>query len=195
MSLRDGGEWTSLRSGRLTPCERAPDTHRAGCWVGPRCFEPWYEIPYADHLKRSAVPVLTELSQLHRKLVGGHFHMKCLSVHTHRTDVLYSVIVQVRVSSIYEKEQKMAIMTVEGVWLERLSASCVIRDSHWQLIVYWPCFGGNCYLHLQGSPTFTVGKKSWTAMNKEPLSPSETSAINYQPPRRHVYSKLLFYCE
>jgi len=32
----DGGEWSALCSGRFTPAERIPGTHRIGGWVGPR---------------------------------------------------------------------------------------------------------------------------------------------------------------
>jgi hypothetical protein len=35
-SALDGGEWSASRSGRFTPRERAPSTHRIGGWVGPR---------------------------------------------------------------------------------------------------------------------------------------------------------------
>jgi hypothetical protein len=31
-----GGEWSSSRSGRFTPGERAPGTHWIGGWVGPK---------------------------------------------------------------------------------------------------------------------------------------------------------------
>jgi hypothetical protein len=32
----DGGEWSALRSGRVTPMKRVPGTHWTGVWVGPR---------------------------------------------------------------------------------------------------------------------------------------------------------------
>jgi hypothetical protein len=35
-SALDGGECSASRSGRFTPCERAPHTHGIGGWVGPR---------------------------------------------------------------------------------------------------------------------------------------------------------------
>jgi hypothetical protein len=35
-SVLVGGEWSASRPGRLTPAERAPDTHWIGGWVGPR---------------------------------------------------------------------------------------------------------------------------------------------------------------
>jgi hypothetical protein len=35
-SVLDRGEWSASRTGRFTPRERAPGTHRIGGWVGPR---------------------------------------------------------------------------------------------------------------------------------------------------------------
>jgi hypothetical protein len=35
-SALDGGEWSASRPGRLSPGERAPGTHWAGGWMGPR---------------------------------------------------------------------------------------------------------------------------------------------------------------
>jgi hypothetical protein len=32
----DGGEWSTSRTGRFIPRERAPGTHWIGGWVGPR---------------------------------------------------------------------------------------------------------------------------------------------------------------
>jgi hypothetical protein len=33
---RDGSQWSASRPSRLTPGEKAPSTHRIGCWMGPR---------------------------------------------------------------------------------------------------------------------------------------------------------------
>jgi hypothetical protein len=36
ISVLVGGEWSASSTGRFTPEERAPGTHRIGGWVGPR---------------------------------------------------------------------------------------------------------------------------------------------------------------
>jgi hypothetical protein len=44
-----GGEWSASRSGRFTPGERAPDTHRIGVWVDPRAgLDDVEKILYSD---------------------------------------------------------------------------------------------------------------------------------------------------